>query len=170
MTTTPDCISADECATEIRLLARRLALLHYYYAEAIIGRLGEEEGRAVIKEAIWAYGRHCGDTVRAGVEALGLPLTAENYGRVRDLPRFGWESGTVTLPDGEVRSTSLFCPIAATLQELGPRGMELGRLYCTVDQAKFAAYNPAIEFVHARNVLDGDACCEFAVSTRAAEE
>jgi hypothetical protein len=165
-----DRISVDECAADVRLLARRLALLHYYYAEAIIGRLGEEEGRALIKEAIWAYGRHCGNAVRAEVEALGLPLTAENYSRGRDLPRFGWESGKVTLPNGEVRATSLFCPIAATLQELGPRCMELGRLYCFVDQAKFEAYNPAIEFAHARNVLDGDACCEFAVGARAADE
>jgi hypothetical protein len=167
MATEQEQITVDECAAEIHLLARRLALLHYYFAEAIIARLGEEEGRALVKEAIWAYGRHCGKAVREGVEALGLPVTDANYGRVRDLPRYGWSQDTVTLPDGEVRPIATFCPVAAAFQELGPRGIELGRLYCFVDQAKYEAYNPAIEFVHARNVLDGDACCEFALQVRA---
>jgi hypothetical protein len=159
-------ITVAECTEDIRLVARRLGLLHYFFSEAIVGRLGEEEGKALIKEAIWAYGEHCGRTVREGVEAMGLPPTDENYSKVRDLPRYGWEIGSVTLEGGEQRPVATFCPVAATLQELGPRGEELGRLYCYVDQAKYAAYNPELEFVHARNVLDGDACCEFVVRPR----
>ena len=32
-----------------------------------------------------------------------------------------------------------------------------------VDQAKQLAYNPDEEFIHLKNVLDGDDCCEFLV-------
>jgi predicted hydrocarbon binding protein len=163
-------VTADECTKEVKLMARRAALLHYYFSEAVIEELGEEAGKKLIKKAIWAYGEHCGRAVREGVEALGLPLTDENFGKVRDLPRFGWETGMITLPDGEPRLVATFCPLAATFKELGPRGMELGRLYCFVDQAKYNAYNPEVDFIHARNVLDGDDCCEFVVQPKLKEE
>ena len=156
-------ITVEACTEEVKLMARRLALLHYYFSEAIVERLGEEEGKALIKEAIWAYGRHCGEAVREGVEAMGLPLTDENFGKVRDLPQYGWEIDSVTLEGGEVRPIATFCPIAAALKELGPRAEELVRLYCYVDQAKYEAYNPGMEFIHAKNVLDGEPYCEFLV-------
>ena len=156
-------VTVEECAKEVNLMARRAALLHYYFSLTLVEELGEEEGKRLIAKAIWAYGEHCGSAVREGVKAMGLPLTDENYGKVRDLPKYGWESDSVTLPDGEVRPVSSFCPLADTFKELGPRGVELGRLYCTVDQAKYNAYNPDLEFIHAQNALDGDPCCEFLV-------
>lgn len=39
----------------------------------------------------------------------------------------------------------------------------MGRIYCFVDQAKYEAYNPGLECVHVKNVLDGDPYCELAV-------
>jgi hypothetical protein len=159
-------ISPEDCAFEVTLMARRAALLHYYFSEAIIAELGEEKGREVIKKAIWDYGEHCGRTCKEGVEAMGLPLTEENYGKIRDLPRFGWKTGMITMPDGEERQIAPFCPIAAAFEELGPRAVELGRMYCFVDQAKYHAYNPDIEFVHSKNVLDGDEYCEFQITVK----
>lgn len=159
-------ISPEECAREIQLLARRLGLLHFYFSKAVVDKLGEAEGKALIKEAVWAYGEHCGRAVREGVEAMGLPLTDENYGLVRDLPKYGWEGGTVTLENGEERPIATFCPVAEVLKELGPQGIELGRLYCYVDQAKYEAYNPDLDFQHAKNVLDGDPYCEFLIQPK----
>lgn len=170
MNTADETITVEQCAEEVSLMARRLALLHYYFSEAIIDRLGEEEGKALIKEAVWAYGQHCGRAVREGVESMDLPLTDENYGQVRDLPQYGWEIDTITLEDGQTRPIARFCPIAAALKELGPRGEELGRLYCYVDQAKYEAYNRDLEFLHTKNVLDGDPYCEFLVRPRREEE
>jgi len=164
-----DKITIAECTEEVQLMARRLALLHYYFSEKIVAKLGEEEGQALIEEAVWAYGRHCGNQVLEGVKALGLPPTVENYDRVRDLPRYGWDMDTVTLESGEVRPIATFCPIADELKKLGERGRELGRIYCYVDQAKFEAYNPDMEFIHAKNVLDGDPYCEFLVRPRKEE-
>lgn len=156
-------LTVGECTEEVKLMARRAALLHHYFSKAIIDRLGEEEGKELIKEAIWAYGRHCGRAVREGVEAMGLPLTDENFGRVRDLPKVGWEMSKIALENGEERSVATFCPLAAIFKELGPEGEELGRLYCYVDQAKYEAYNPEKAFIHAKNVLDGDPYCEFVI-------
>ncbi len=159
-------ITVAQCTEEVRLVARRLGLLHYYFSKAIVDKLGDEEGKALIKEAIWAYGKHCGRAVREGVEALGLPLTDENYGRVRDLPQYGWEIEMVTLDSGETGPAATFCPVAEAFKETEPRGQELGRFYCYVDQAKYEAYNPDMEFVHSKNVLDGDTCCEFLIQPR----
>ena len=55
------------------------------------------------------------------------------------------------------------CHLAEVWKELG--APELGRLYCFVDQAKYKAYNPDLECVHVKNVLDGDPYCELAVRT-----
>lgn len=160
-------ITPEACAQEVTLMARRTALLHYYFSEAVIAELGEEAGRKVIVKAIQAYGDHCGRTCREGVEALGLPLTEENYGKIRDLPKYGWKTATAVQPDGSIRPMATFCPIAAAFIEMGPRAVSLGRLYCYVDQAKYHAYNPALEFAHTQNVLDGDAYCEFLVTEKA---
>jgi len=169
MTDEKQMITTEECAFEVKLMARRAALLHYYFSEAIIEELGEEKGKGLIKKAIWAYGEHCGNAVREGVEAMGLPPTDENFGKVRDLPAYGWEIGMAEIPDGEPRMVVTFCPLADTFKELGSRGMELGRLYCFVDQAKYEAYNPNVDFIHTKNVLDRDDCCEFLIEPKEKE-
>ena len=164
MTDKKQMITAEECAFEVGLMARRTTLLHHYFSETIIEELGEKKGKELIKKAIWAYGQHCGNAVREGVEAMGLPPTDENYGKVRDLPAYGWETGKVEMPDGEPRTVCTFCPQADTIfKELGPRGIKLGRLYCYVDRAHYKAYNPKGEFFNTKNVLDGDDCCEFLI-------
>lgn len=160
-------ITRSEAVENVRLMARRTALLYYYFAQTLVAELGEEEGKRLIGKAIWAYGEHCGRAVRAGVEALGLPPTDENFGRIADLPRLGWEMSTTALAGGEQRPICTYCPLAAVWKDLNAE--ELGRLYCTVDQAKYHAYNPAYEYVHTKNLLDGDECCEFLVRKRAEE-
>jgi hypothetical protein len=158
----------DDHVRDVRLMARRTALLYYYFAKTLVDELGEEEGRRLIAKAVWAYGEHCGNAVRKGVEAMGLPPVDENFGRVRDLPSAGWETSTVTHADGRQNPIAAYCPLAAVWQALGAEAVALGRLYCTVDQAKYNAYNPEYEFIHARNVLDGDEYCEFVVKKKEA--
>jgi len=158
-------IPLERCVSDVRLMARRLALLYYYFATTLVDELGDARAQRLIAEAIARYGEHCGRAVREGVEALGLPPTAENYGTVADLPSVGWEFATVHDKDGHESRVCTFCPLADVFQELG--ASELGRLYCHVDQAKYRAYNPDYEFIHRRNVLDGDDYCEFEVRKRA---
>jgi predicted ArsR family transcriptional regulator len=154
-------VTREEATEDVRLMARRTALLYYYYAKTLVEELGEEEGKRLIAKAIWAYGEHCGRAVREGVESMGLPPTDENFGKVADLPKLGWEASTITLPNGEKRPIVTYCPLAAVWEELGAQ--ELGRMYCYVDQAKYHAYNPDYEFTHTKNVLDGDDCCEYCI-------
>jgi len=158
-------VSKEECSRQVGLMARRIALLHYFFSKTIISWLGEEEGKKLISEAIWAYGNYCGESVRKKVEEMGLPLTEENFDKAPDLPVYGWDTEMITLEDGEVRPIALYCPIAASFKELGSDAEKIGRLYCFVDQAKYNAYNPDIEFVHTKNILDGNPYCEFLVRT-----
>jgi hypothetical protein len=150
---------------DVWLMARRMAWLYHFMAKAIIARLGEEEGKKLIKDAIWEYGTHCGRTVREKVLAAGLPLTAENYRTVPDLPSRGWRHKIVTLPDGRKQVQS-WCPLAKAWKEIGT-DMSVARLYCWVDQSKICAYNgDDLECVHAHNVLDGDDFCEVVTQAK----
>ncbi len=153
--------SVQLCTEQVRLMARRTALLHYYFSKTLIDEFGEERGVHLIKKAILAYGEHCGRAIREAVEAMGLPLTDENFDKIPDLPKYGWEQDTHELSNGEVRPIALFCPLADTFKQLGEEGRRLGRLYCYVDQGKQRAYNPEFDFVHSKNLLDGDPYCEF---------
>lgn len=152
-------VSVETCTQQVRLMARRTALLHHYFAVTLADALGEERARELVEEAVRRYGEHCGRSVRAQVEAQGLENSPENYGKGKDLPAFGWENADVETAPGETARVVTFCPLADVFQEVGD--VKFGRLYCHVDQAKQTAYNPDYEFIHAKNVLDGDAYCQF---------
>lgn len=155
-------VTVEEATEQVRLMARQLALFYHHMAETLTDRIGKDRAKALLKEAVCRYGTECGETVRRGVEAMGLPPTAENYGQIPDLPRFGWESGQV-IEGGVARPQTTFCPLAAVWIEKGSQ--EMGRLYCFVDQAKYQSYN-GLSCVHRRNVLDGHDSCVFEVTER----
>lgn len=154
-------ITKEECTAQVRLMARRTALLHYFFSKTLVEALGEEEGMRLIKKAAMEYGEYCGNAILEGVKALGLPNTQENFDKVPDLPIYGWETGVITVPGGEQHSVVRYCPLAEVFKQFGEEGMRLGRLYCYVDQGKQLAYNPELDIFHVKNVLDGDPYCEF---------
>jgi len=147
----------DAWERDVWLLSRRMALLYYHMAKAIVERLGKEEGEKLISDAVWRYGEACGKRVGEEVLARGLPLDAANFGMIPDLPSRGWREQTVELPEGRSADAVVLCPLAAVWKEIG--ATDLGRLYCLVDQAKIHAYNPGLRAVHSKNVLDGDDYC-----------
>ena len=150
----------EQCVQDVRRMARRTALLHYYFVTTLIEHLGEQDAKALTSEAIQRYGQHVGTSVRQGVKEMGLSNKVENYHKYPELPSVGWE-GTVAETEHGPRSRVLYCPLAAVWKELGAE--ELGRLYCYVDQAKYRAFNPRAELIHTCNVLDGDPYCEFEI-------
>ena len=155
-------LSDDPWEQDVWLISRRMALMYYYMAKAIVNRLGEVEGKKLIRQAIWEYGEACGERVREEAQAKGLPLTPDNYGLIPDLPSKGWHGKDVVLPTGEKKHASTFCPLAQTWKELEadhPGAEALGRIYCVVDEAKYHAFNNDLRGSHLKNVLDGDDCC-----------
>jgi hypothetical protein len=151
----------EEATRQVLSIVNRMALLHYSYAKTLIRELGAKKGKEVTRKAIDFYGRQVGKQVREKTRAKGLEILLENY--QEDLPLLGWNMEKVVV-DGEPRVRIHDCNLAKAWNKLGAPG--LGRLYCYMDQAKYTAYNPKLECVHAKNTLDGDPCCELAIRAK----
>lgn len=154
-------LSQEEATRQVLSIVNRMALLHYSYAKTLIRELGAKKGKEVTRKAIDFYGRQVGKKVREKTRAKGLQTLLENY--QEDLPLLGWNMEKVVV-DGEPRVRIYDCNLAKAWNDLGAPG--LGRIYCYMDQAKYTAYNPKLECVHAKNTLDGDPCCELAIRAK----
>ena len=151
-------IPVEEARKQILISVERLAMLYSHFAETLVSELGEERGKELIRKAIAAYGTEVGQRQRNRVTQAGRAASCENYKAVPDLPTLAWS------PDGMpqiVRGGKKIavCPLAKYWIERGATATELGRLYCYVDQAKYATFDPACECRHLENVLDGDDRC-----------
>lgn len=152
-----------EALQQVLIMSERLAMLHYHFANTLVQELGEERGRELVARAIAAYGREVGERQRQRVTAAGYPPDCDNYKVLPDLPMMAWSPDgmpTVRRNGRELR----VCPLAKYWMERGAES--LGRLYCYVDQAKFAAFDPECECRHLKNVLDGDETCEVVARKR----
>ncbi len=153
----PGYVPVEEATEQVRLMARRLAVLYHYMAQVLVERFGDEQAEELLREIIWRYGTESGENARRRVEELGLPLTADNFGLGSDLPKYGWESEQ-RQSDGITRNCVTYCPFAKVWQEKGAE--RWGQIYCLVDEAKYRAYNGAL-CRHAKHVLRGDDGCLF---------
>ena len=155
-------ISKDEALSQLKSMITRTALIHYAFTKTIIDEMGKEKGKELAKKAISLYGEMVGKKVREKTLAKGLPALPENF--QDDLPALGWASREKVVVEGEKRARVHTCYLAEAWKDLGVP--EIGRLYCFVDQSKYEAYNPELECVHTKNVLDGDPYCELAVRSK----
>ena len=152
-------VPKKEAMQQLRNMISRTALLHYAFTQTLIEELGEKKGKALALKAIKRYGGFVGQKAMKKAQEKGLPFTRENF--QDDLPSLGWHSREKVVVDGENRARVHTCYLADTWKDLG--SPEIGRLYCFVDQAKYETFNPDLECVHTKNVLDGDPFCELAV-------
>jgi hypothetical protein len=155
-------ITKEDAFQQVKSMITRAALIHWAFTKTLIQELGPKKGKALAKKAIGLYGKEVGRRVKERTLARSLPLTRENF--QDDLPDLGWAEREKVKVEGEKRSRVYTCHLARVWQELGVP--ELGRIYCFVDQAKYEAYNPELQCVHVKNVLDGDSYCELAVRTK----
>jgi hypothetical protein len=162
MTGKKEMISKKEAFEQIHSMITRTALIHYAFARTLVDELGEKRGKELARKAIRLYGEWVGKRVKQKTLAGGHPLTPENF--KDDLPALGWADREKVEVEGEKRSRVYTCHLAEVWRELG--APELGRIYCFVDQAKYEAYNPELQCVHVKNVLDGDPYCELAVRSK----
>ena len=155
-------ISKKEAMQQMRSMISRTALLHYAFVQTLIEELGEKKGKALALKAIKRYGGFVGQEARKRAEEKGLPFTRENF--QDDLPALGWPKREKVVVDGENRAQVHTCYLADTWKKM--RARKIGRLYCSVDQAKYEAFNPDLKCVHTKNVLDGDPFCEMAIRSK----
>jgi len=164
-------IPLEEAAYEVKLASRRIALLHLAFARTAFKRLGPEEARRFVVDAIKVYGKTVGREVREAVIAQGLEPVPANYGvgNSRSLPRFGMHSGSEVVDvDGKERLRAYGCAMASVWAEYGEEA--LGRLYCLVDPAKYMAFNPEFTLAHTKALPDGDPYCEFCTRRTSEQE
>lgn len=158
-------IEKEEALRQINLALRRTAMLYQAFAETLIREFGRERGIALIQKAIKTYGTDVGAAAREKAVKRKVALTPENF--ESDLPMLAWKTEAVVV-DGEKRNRVHFCPIAKDLLET--QDAEIARLYCWVDQAKMHAFNPEYEYLHLKNLMDGDPYCELVVRPVKKEE
>jgi len=158
MKDTTSVMEKKEALCQIQFALRRAALIYHYFAQTLIDELGEAKGREIIAKAVKAYGEHIGKAARTKANQKDLPLRPEHY--QDDLPMMAWDTEPVVV-EGEERVRVHHCPLAKEWQELGDT--RTARLYCFVDQAKMSAFNPEFEYIHIKNILDGDPFCELVV-------
>ncbi len=152
-------ISRRDAEQQLKNMIKRTALLHYAFTQTLIEELGEEKGKALARKAIKRYGDFVGKQAKQSAEKKGLPNTRENF--QDDLPALGWPHREKVEVDGEPRARVHGCYLAEAWKEWGVP--QIGRIYCYVDQAKYESFNPELQCVHVKNVLEGDSFCEIAV-------
>jgi nitroreductase len=154
-----------EAVEQIRRALRRMALIYHSFASILIEELGRNRGEEIIKKAVETYGTRIGQEARKEAQEKGWEPTPDKF--KSDLPDLAWESEEVEI-DGEKRTRVYHCPLAAEWLEWGDS--KLARLYCFVDQAKMQGYNPDYEYIHLKNLLDGDPYCELMVRPKVKEK
>jgi len=166
-----DAVPLREAKWDVELVGRRLALLHLAYAKTLVKEFGEERGKELITKAIKNYGTNIGKKVREQVINQGFEPIPENYGvgQSRDLPNYGLHERVEEVEaEGKTQLRAYGCVLAKVWKEYGEN--ELGRLYCSVDPAKYMAYNPDFKLAHSKAIPDGDDYCEFCVHRTTAKE
>jgi nitroreductase len=165
MNSTEEKISKQEGLSQIQAALRRAALLFHCFSKTLIQEYGKEKGEELVRKSIDQYGYFIGEEAREKAQKKGLSLTPENF--PSDLPDVAWDTKTVVV-NGEERARVYHCPLAAEWLEWSDP--QMARLYCFVDQAKMKAYNPDYEYIHIKNILDGDPYCELIIRKTNNEE
>jgi hypothetical protein len=160
MTTEEKRVPLTEAATQVRIMANRLALMHLAYAKTLMAELGEDQAKKTILKAIMAYGRMVGERNRAGLQDLpfyGLHDHYSYHGKAfvdtRELPVDSDE--TLDWQAYQVHG----CALSEVFKEYGET--ELGCLYCFVDAAKSMATGNPDKLIHTACEVTGDSSCRF---------
>jgi nitroreductase len=151
-------MSKKEANKNVRLALRRGAMIYHHFCQSLVEEFGEEKGKELIRKAVDAYGERIGQEAKNTAREKGMALIPENF--ESDLPDDAWQTEEVIV-NGEERVRVHQCPLASEWLEWGDP--EMARLYCYVDQAKMKGFNPDYEYIHVKNLLDGDPYCELVV-------
>jgi hypothetical protein len=142
-----------------RFTPRHHALLFAWMARAVIARVGEERGEAVIRKAVRRYGEERGHRMALRAGADGEPLSMANYLAYGEWSADPQESEQVMVEeDARVRMTVRRCPWHAAWAENDL--MAYGRLYCLeIDEALVRGFDATLRLeVSLTRPNDGESC------------
>ncbi|MDP4152215.1 MAG: L-2-amino-thiazoline-4-carboxylic acid hydrolase [Bacillota bacterium] len=134
--------------------AKLTAELYYFLAEVLIEDLGEEKGKAAIRQALKKFGEKRVSDMKKEAKERALPLESpQTYFAVRDMPSNGWENA----PGNPMTITE--CPMFDIWENFGEKGMDLGALYCEIDHILFGGFGLALSRPQCKT--NGDRVCDF---------
>ena len=138
--------------------AKLSAELYYFFADALVENLGEEKGKAVIRESLRKFAeKRVADMKKEAIERE-LPLIPQTYFEVRDMPSNGWKN------DSKNPLTITECPMFDIWENFGEKGMDLGALYCEIDHILFGGFGLALSRPQCKT--KGDRVCDFQVQMK----
>lgn len=141
------------CDEPVGRMAKLMAELYYFMAKEMIDKLGEEEGRKAVREAVTKFGEARAAEMKEEAAERGLEINAETYSLVRDMPGISWEK------DPGNPSDFTYCPMQDMWEQLGAN--DLGSIYCEIDYVLYKAFN--IDFERPLCKTNGDLCCRFII-------
>ena len=141
------------CDEPVGRMAKLMAELYYFMAREMIDKLGAEEGRKAVREAVTKFGEARAAEMKEEAAERGLEINAETYSLVRDMPGISWEK------DPGNPSDFTYCPMQDMWEQLGAN--DLGSIYCEIDYVLYKAFN--IDFERPLCKTNGDPCCRFII-------
>lgn len=147
-------IDYSEAVAEVRSECRQYAMLYFHFCKTLVEALGLEKAKEIITKSVYSLAVDRTNGLRKKAAERGLPLTAESFNAVNDLPVMGWvkELGRD------------HCPYAACWVQYFdeyPWFRELSVLYCNViDTTNIENYTRSLSHKLTQNVLQGDETCD----------
>ncbi len=136
--------------------AKLSAELYYFLADALIENLGEEKGKAAIRESLRQFGEKRVADMKKEAKERGLPPDCpQTYLEVRDMPSNGWISD----PENPMVITE--CPMFDIWESFGEKGLDLGGIYCEIDHTLFKGFGLVLNRSQCKT--HGDRVCDFKV-------
>lgn len=142
-----------------------LAMLFAIMAEAIIAHCGEDDGKKIIKHAIYQFGFERGKAIRDRVLKDNNEINFENLEKYYDIPENeGWDCDT-SITENKLREYTRYCPFAKKWKEMNMT--DIGSMYCEIDEAIMVGYFGKIDFerlnIFNKNI---DGHCEMIVTPK----
>jgi hypothetical protein len=148
-----------ESKTENTFTAAHHALLFAWLSEAVLARVGREDGEALMRRAVRRYGEERGRRMALRAATDGEPLSMANFLAYGELPATPKASESASeAAGGTIRKAITTCPWHTAWAEHDL--MMHGRLYCLeIDQALVRGFNPALRLdVNSTRPSDGVPC------------
>jgi hypothetical protein len=141
---------------EVRKACYQFAMQYFHFCKTLADTLGEEKAFPIVQQAIFELSIDRSDKMRAQAQAAGLEPVLENFLKVTDLARSGWDGWDPSLG-------GVFCPYAEvwlTYFDQHPWFKRFAPLFCDViDTTNIENFTRTTSHRITKNLLWGDNEC-----------